>query len=72
MAGNLEPADFPLRWLQKDLHLAAMSAYDGGAALPVTNAAKEIYRLAIRTGHGDADFSSIYNYLTQDRDFQPG
>jgi 3-hydroxyisobutyrate dehydrogenase-like beta-hydroxyacid dehydrogenase len=66
--GNYEPADFPLRWLQKDLHLAAVSAYESGAAMPVTNAAKEIYRLAIRAGHGNADFSAIYEYLAQHRD----
>src|SRR5437667_2357724 len=34
-SGNYEPADFPLRWLQKDLHLAALSAYDAGAAMPL-------------------------------------
>jgi 3-hydroxyisobutyrate dehydrogenase/glyoxylate/succinic semialdehyde reductase len=66
--GNYAPADFPLRWLQKDLHLAAASAHESGAAMPVTNAAKEIYRLAIRAGHGLADFSAIYDYLAQHRD----
>jgi len=30
-----------LRWLQKDLHLAAVSAYETGAAMPLTNAAKD-------------------------------
>jgi len=63
--GKYAPADFPLRWLQKDLHLAAVSAYETGAAMPVTNAAKEIYRLAIRNGHGDEDFSAIYDYLAR-------
>src|SRR2546428_2168349 len=48
--GNYEPADFPLRWLQKDLHLAAVSAFETGAAMPLTNRAKELYRLAIRRG----------------------
>src|SRR6266568_3011432 len=46
-------ADFPLRWLQKDLHLAAVSAYETGVAMPLTNVAKEIYRFAIREGDGD-------------------
>ncbi len=58
-------ADFPLRWLQKDLHLVAVSAYECGAAMPLTNAAKELYQLAIRDGHGDEDFSAIYQYLAQ-------
>src|SRR6266581_980413 len=61
--GNYEPADFPLRWLQKDLHLAAVSAYETGAAMPLTNAAKELYCLAIRDGRGNEDFSAIYDYL---------
>jgi len=61
--GNYEPADFSLRWLQKDLHLAAVSAYDSGVAMPVTNAAKETYGLAVRGGRGDEDFSAIYAFL---------
>jgi 3-hydroxyisobutyrate dehydrogenase/glyoxylate/succinic semialdehyde reductase len=66
--GEYEPADFPLRWLQKDLHLASVSAYETGTAMPVTNAAKEIYRLAIRNGHGTEDFSAIYGYLARRED----
>src|SRR5208283_622323 len=59
--GNYEEADFPLRWLQKDLHLASVSAYETGVSMPVTNVAKEIYRFAIRDGDGDRDFSAIYD-----------
>jgi 3-hydroxyisobutyrate dehydrogenase/glyoxylate/succinic semialdehyde reductase len=70
-AENYGQADFELRWLQKDLHLAAMSAYETGVAMPLTNAAKEIYRLAIRDGHGDEDISAIYGYLAQNRDARP-
>jgi len=66
--GNYTPADFPLRWLQKDLHLAAVSAHEAGAAMPLTNAAKELYRLAIRDGRGSEDFSAIYDYLALPRD----
>jgi len=69
--GNYEPADFPLRWLQKDLHLAAVSAYEAGAAMPLTNAAKELYRLAIRDGRGGEDFSAIYDYLARNHDVKP-
>jgi len=46
--GNYGEADFPLRWLQKDLHLASVSAYETGVSMPLTNVAKEIYRFAIR------------------------
>jgi 3-hydroxyisobutyrate dehydrogenase-like beta-hydroxyacid dehydrogenase len=70
-SGNYEQADFPLRWLQKDLHLAAVSAYETGAAMPFTNVAKEIYRLAIREGRGSEDFSAIYDYLARSQDVQP-
>src|SRR5437016_7441729 len=66
--GNYEPADFPLRWLQKDLHLAAVSAFEASAAMPLTNAAKELYRLAIRDGRGSEDFSAIYDYLARNHD----
>jgi 3-hydroxyisobutyrate dehydrogenase/glyoxylate/succinic semialdehyde reductase len=65
--GDYEHADFPLQWLQKDLHLATVSAYETGVAMPLTNAAKEIYRLAIRAGHGEKDFSAIYDYFAQHR-----
>jgi 3-hydroxyisobutyrate dehydrogenase-like beta-hydroxyacid dehydrogenase len=69
--GNYSQADFALRWLQKDLHLAAVSAYETGVAMPLTNVAKEIYRLAIREGHGNEDISAIYGYLARNRDAQP-
>ncbi|MBO0696669.1 MAG: NAD(P)-dependent oxidoreductase [Verrucomicrobia bacterium] len=61
-SGSYE-AEFPLRWQQKDLHLAAVSAFEAGIAMPVTNAAKELYRLAMMEGHALEDFSAIYAYL---------
>jgi 3-hydroxyisobutyrate dehydrogenase-like beta-hydroxyacid dehydrogenase len=69
--GNFEDADFLLRWLQKDLHLASVSAYETGVSMPMTNVAKEIYRFAIREGDGDKDFSAIYHYLSRNYDFKP-
>jgi 3-hydroxyisobutyrate dehydrogenase-like beta-hydroxyacid dehydrogenase len=56
-------AEFPLRWMQKDMHLATVSAYETGVAVPVTNVTKEIYRLAMRDGHDTEDFSAIYDYV---------
>src|SRR5713101_7165711 len=56
--------EFPLRWMQKDMHLAAVSAYEAGVAMPLTNVAKEIYRLAMRDGHAAEDFSAIYEFVT--------
>jgi len=57
-------AEFPLRWMQKDMHLATVSAYETGIAMPLTNVAKEMYRLAMRDGHAAEDFSAIYEFLT--------
>src|SRR6267142_1334335 len=44
-------AEFPLRWMQKDMHLATVSAYEADVAMPLTNIAKEMYRLAMHDGH---------------------
>jgi 3-hydroxyisobutyrate dehydrogenase-like beta-hydroxyacid dehydrogenase len=65
---NYDAADFPLRWLQKDLHLVTVSAFETGAAMPLTNVAKELYRFAIREGDGDKDFSAIYSYLARNQE----
>src|SRR5438034_3654651 len=64
-SGNYE-AEFPLRWMQKDLHLASVSAYESGVALTVTNVTKEIYRLAMRGGHETKDFSAMYEFAMGD------
>ncbi len=60
--GDYAP-EFPLEWMQKDLHLAALSAQETAVALPLTNAAKETYQLAARDGHAHEDFSAIYSFL---------
>jgi 3-hydroxyisobutyrate dehydrogenase-like beta-hydroxyacid dehydrogenase len=62
-SGNYD-ADFPLRWMQKDMHLATVSAYETGVAMPLANVTKEIYRLAMRDGHATEDFSAIYEFAT--------
>src|SRR2546428_3874654 len=59
-------AEFPLRWMQKDMHLATVSAYEAGIAMPLTNITKEMYRMAMRDGHATEDFSAIYSCLTQE------
>jgi 3-hydroxyisobutyrate dehydrogenase-like beta-hydroxyacid dehydrogenase len=59
-------AEFPLRWMQKDMHLASVSAYEAGVAMPLTNVTKEIYRLAMRGGHDTEDFSAIYQFTIGD------
>jgi 3-hydroxyisobutyrate dehydrogenase-like beta-hydroxyacid dehydrogenase len=69
-SGNYE-AEFPLRWMQKDMQLASVSAYESGVAMPLANVTKEIYRLAMRDGHDTEDFSAIYDYLTNNDDVTP-
>jgi 3-hydroxyisobutyrate dehydrogenase-like beta-hydroxyacid dehydrogenase len=66
-SGNYE-AEFPLRWMQKDMHIATVSAYETGVATPLTNVTKEMYRLAMRDGHATEDFSAIYDYLSNASD----
>ncbi len=56
-------AHFPLRWMRKDLHLAALSAYEQGAALPTLNTVKEIYALAEKAGMGKQDFAAVWRFL---------
>jgi 3-hydroxyisobutyrate dehydrogenase-like beta-hydroxyacid dehydrogenase len=58
--------EFPLRWMQKDMHLASLSAYEAGITMPVTNLTKEIYRFAMRGGHDTEDFSAIYEFMMGD------
>jgi len=61
-------AEFPLAWMQKDLHLASVSAFETGVALPLTNSAKEIYRLAMQNGLSREDFSAVYAFLARKSD----
>jgi len=56
-------AEFSLQWVQKDLHLAAVTAHELGVPAPLTNIAKETYQLAVRAGFGQDDFSAIYAFL---------
>jgi 3-hydroxyisobutyrate dehydrogenase/glyoxylate/succinic semialdehyde reductase len=55
--------EFPLRWMQKDMQLAAVSGYEAGVAMPLANLTKEVYRLAMNAGHATEDFSAIYEFL---------
>ncbi len=56
-------AHFPLRWMRKDLQLAAQSAYEEGVALPALNVIKEVYALAEKAGLGERDFAAVWQYL---------
>lgn len=56
--------DFHLKWMHKDLQLAADTAYETGVAMPATNVVKEIYALAMRDGLGDQDVAAVYRVLS--------
>lgn len=58
--------DFPLKWLHKDLQLVSDTAYETGAVLPATHAAKEVYGLARRNGLGDLDAAAVYLALARE------
>jgi len=60
---NDQDANFPLKWIQKDIHLATTTAYEIGVPMPSLNTAKEVYAQAKQYGLGDNDFSAIYTYL---------
>jgi 3-hydroxyisobutyrate dehydrogenase-like beta-hydroxyacid dehydrogenase len=62
--------EFPLKLMQKDLHMASIAGFESGAALPLGNVAKEIYQLAIRSSYGDMDFSAIYQFLYEEWDVE--
>ncbi len=55
--------EFPLRLMRKDLHLAALEAFENGISLPTTNTVKELFGSAVRDGLGDLDFSAVYRVL---------
>ncbi len=60
--GDFSP-EFPLQWLHKDLHLAALTAWEQEVALPGTNAVKEVFGLAKQAGYGEKDFTAIFSFL---------
>lgn len=56
-------ANFPLKWLHKDLNLSTMTASEHGVTMPSVNATKEVFALAKQQGLGDLDFSAVYGFL---------
>lgn len=60
-------AQFPLKWMHKDLQLASATAYECGVAMPASHAVKEAFALALRDGLGEKDFAALYQYLRQSR-----
>ncbi|WP_456442596.1 NAD(P)-dependent oxidoreductase [Caldithrix abyssi] len=58
-------AEFPLQWMQKDLQLASLTAYEQSLALPALNVIKEVFALAKQQGLAEKDFSAIFAYLNK-------
>ncbi|MEH0154634.1 NAD(P)-dependent oxidoreductase [Limibacter armeniacum] len=56
-------AQFPLELMHKDLHLAALTAYENDQPLYLANLAKELFGDAKNAGLGRYDFSAIYHFL---------
>lgn len=54
---------FPLELMHKDLHLAAVTAYEQGQPLFMANLTKELFAGAEAAGLGRADFAAVHRYL---------
>lgn len=61
---DYEP-NFPLKHLQKDLHLFTETAYELGQPSPLTNTAKEVYGLAKHKNMADLDFAAVFKFLNE-------
>lgn len=59
------PADFPMKWMRKDLSLIAKTGYECGVPLPGANLAKEIFTMACAKGLSELDHSAIAMFLRQ-------
>lgn len=60
---NNYDVQFPLEWMYKDLHLAAITAYENNQPLYLANVAKELFAEATKSGLGRMDFAAIHQYL---------
>ncbi|RNI31017.1 NAD(P)-dependent oxidoreductase [Rufibacter latericius] len=56
-------AEFPLEWMHKDLHLAGVTAYEQGIALPTLHTVKELFAQAKQAGLSQEDFSAVYQFV---------
>ncbi len=54
---------FPLALMYKDLHLAALTAYEHQQPLYLANLAKELYGRAVQNGMGRQDFAAVHQEL---------
>lgn len=66
VSGDYSDTHFPLKLLRKDLQMASETAFQGNTSMPVTNAAKEVFQLAMQAGYADSDYSALFGFLAQD------
>jgi 3-hydroxyisobutyrate dehydrogenase-like beta-hydroxyacid dehydrogenase len=64
---NNYDVEFPLEWMHKDLHLAALTAFEHNQPLYLANLTKELYASAKQKGMGRDDMAAIYKFLEQDK-----
>jgi 3-hydroxyisobutyrate dehydrogenase-like beta-hydroxyacid dehydrogenase len=57
-SGSFE-AEFPLKWMEKDLRLVMQTAEELGITLEIARASKELYTQAVESGFGEEDFSAV-------------
>ena len=62
--GNYE-VQFPLELMHKDLHLAAVTAYELNQPLYLANVTKELFAEADKKGMGRLDFAAIHKFLEE-------
>lgn len=63
-AGDYEP-QFALKWMDKDLRLAAEETKALGAALPVAAAVTAFYSAARARGHGEEDYAAVARLIEE-------
>lgn len=59
------PADFPMKWMRKDLHLITKTGYECGFPLPGASLAREMFTMACAQGLEELDHSAIAMFLRQ-------
>jgi 3-hydroxyisobutyrate dehydrogenase/glyoxylate/succinic semialdehyde reductase len=59
MEQNEYEAEFPLKWMQKDLHLASETGFEHGVGLPAVNVIKEIYALIAENSYAPEGINII-------------
>jgi 3-hydroxyisobutyrate dehydrogenase len=62
---------FTAAMMLKDLLLAQNAALSSGATTPLGALAAQIYQLMARGGHGEQDFSAVFEVLTRTETSQP-